>query len=313
VVFPPVKMMTCVGIVLGRFWGSTPVAYLSSICWTVRATSRLSSMMSRVLSPDERGAGRRAACAPRGRLHPAASVAVLTRTPRVSARRVTTVPHAARRCPTRGWPDSLSPCKAGCGVCLTWAAPGRTRPGAPPGRSMAVRGRRYPHHGGQGAAHSPRCRSPPRRRARQPRESPVLHGPPQEARARGAPAGTAAASATRAGPRVAPAASSLEARVGAWGDAPKRGHPGRGASAREAAGDGGSAGQGQTRAGGWARGRRGLGAGAPGEAQHPRGLAPEPRPQSRGCCACVHHGRKCGTAWWGALMAWLVCSDPGIQ
>jgi hypothetical protein len=107
-----------------------------------RSTASLSSMMSRVLSPDARGAGRRALRAPLGRLHPASSVAVLTRPRHISARRVTTVPHAARRCPTRGLPDILRLCKAGCGVCLAWASTGRTSPVATHGRSMAVRGRR---------------------------------------------------------------------------------------------------------------------------------------------------------------------------
>ena len=108
-----------------------------------------------------------------------------------------------------------------------------------------------------------------------------------------------------AGTRGSPDAARIEARLQSWGDAHKQGHHGGGAVARDADGAGVWAVQGHPMAGGGSRLRRWL--------RPPRGLAQEQRPVSLGFFACVHHVRKRGKALLGALLEFLVTSDPGIQ
>ena len=101
------------------------------------------------------------------------------------------------------------------------------------------------------------------------------------------------------GPVVDPEACGMDAGLETWGSAQTRVPQGRGEDARDAEGDGVGDGPVTSRAGGWSLRRRGLRA--------PRGIAPEQRPRSGGCCALVPNVRKRGPALLGALMAWLVC------
>jgi hypothetical protein len=81
----------------------------------------------------------------------ASSVALLPRHPPVRAMRGTPVPQAVRSGPPPWGPALLSRGKAGACGGMAGDATWRTRPGAPHGRSMAVRGRRGRRTGVEGA------------------------------------------------------------------------------------------------------------------------------------------------------------------
>ena len=91
---------------------------------------------------------------------------------------------------------------------------------------------------------------------------------------------------------------SLYVRLPSWGYGHKQVNQGRGEFARDEAGDGFCEGQVNPREGFWSRLRRGR--------RPHRGIAQEKLPFSLGFLACVHHVRKRGTAWLGALIELLV-------